>query len=186
MKERGAFGYTQQRKMLAIAGVILMAILGVTIFLIGYFINNDSNKNMFTVVAVLFTLPGAKFLVRYIILFKSQKVSVDEYENVKKIGENGCKLYSQVVITSKDKVMYVDYIAVKYENVIVKISKNQKDKEYIQDYLKKGVQNWGENYKVVVFDEQKKFENALKRIGEKDIDEKEYENVNSYIRSLIV
>ena len=60
---RGQLGYLEYKKKRAIAGTIAMAVLGIIVFLVGFFLNDMSNRNIFTVVAVLFALPGAKFLV---------------------------------------------------------------------------------------------------------------------------
>lgn len=85
---RGQLGYLEYKKKRAIAGTIAMAVLGIIVFLVGFFLNDMSNRNIFTVVAVLFALPGAKFLVAFIVAFPYHTVGKEQYDKVKKhLGE---------------------------------------------------------------------------------------------------
>ena len=67
--QRGDFGYIKAKKKKSLTGTLCMAAIGVAIFLTGLFLNKMSNRNIFTVIAILFVLPGAKFLVAYIVTF---------------------------------------------------------------------------------------------------------------------
>ena len=57
---RGELGYLEYKKKKAVLGTVAMAVIGFAIFIIGLFLNKMSNKNIFTVVAVLFALPRSE------------------------------------------------------------------------------------------------------------------------------
>ena len=67
-------------------------------------------------------------------------------------------------------------------------SMNEKEKElaYIRNYVTKGVQNWGNGYKVKIMDSEKLFLNELARVEFCEVDEEEEQTVKSYVTSLIV
>lgn len=183
---RGELGYLEYKKKRAIAGTIAMAVIGIIVFLVGYFLNDMSNRNIFTVVAVLFALPGAKFLVAYIVTFPYHTVGREEYDRVKKHVGEGMELYTDLVITSPEKVMSLDFIAVG-NNQVIGLTKDKKvEISYIRKYLTDGVANWGDNYKVKIVESEKLFLNELDGIKPVETDEEQEENVKSYIVSLIV
>lgn len=68
-KKRGEYGYIAARKKKTLLGTIIIALIGVAIFLVGLFLNKMSNRNLFTIIAVLAVLPAAKQLVAFIVLF---------------------------------------------------------------------------------------------------------------------
>lgn len=59
---RGELGYLEYKKKKAVLGTVAMAVIGFTIFIIGLFLNKMSNKNIFTVVAVLLHFRLQNFL----------------------------------------------------------------------------------------------------------------------------
>ncbi len=65
--QKGDCGYISNRKKKALMGVLLMAAAGLAVFIAGLLLNKMSNRNIFSVIAVLFVLPGAKYLVRFIL-----------------------------------------------------------------------------------------------------------------------
>lgn len=67
---RGELGYLEYKKKKAVLGTVAMAVIGLAIFIIGLLLNKMSNKNIFTVVAVLFAYSGCKILVAYISSFR--------------------------------------------------------------------------------------------------------------------
>ena len=179
---RGQLGYLEYKKKRAIAGTIAMAVLGIIVFLVGFM----SNRNIFTVVAVLFALPGAKFLVAFIVAFPYHTVGKEQYDKVKKHLGEGMELYTDLVITSSEKVMSLDFVAVGNNQVIGLTSDKKVEISYIRKYLTDGVANWGDNYKVKIVESEKLFLNELDNVKVVEADEEQEENVKSYIVSLIV
>ena len=193
INQPGNLDYTKKLKKSDIIKIVVLVIIAAAIFVTGLLLNDMSNKNVFTIVAILFSLPVAKILTRLIIIFPSKQVKSDEYEEVVGAAEKkGCeyKLFPSVVITSEKKVMYMDYIFI-IKGVVIGLVRNKKtlDKnglQYVQDYLKKGVNNYGSGYTVRMHKDSHKFLEDLKGIKEKDVSKSDEEGVIDYIDSLIV
>lgn len=183
---KGDRGYIETKKKRSMILVLLMALLGIIVFLVGYFLNDMSNRNIFTVLAVLFVLPGAKFLVGFIVVFPYHSVTEERYNKVSTNVGEGMQLYTDLVITSAEKVMNIDFAAVGNNQVICLVGKSGQDILYIRKYLSDGVTNWGSNYRVKVVDSEKIFINELNSIKKTEVDEEEEANVKSYLTSLIV
>lgn len=184
--KRGEFGYIKARKRRALLGTLLMALLGIAVFLTGLFLNKMSNQNIFTVIAVLFVLPGAKHLVAYIVTFPYHSVERERYEKAKKALPEGMQLYTDLVITSPEKVMNLDFAAVGNGHVICLLGKQKQEIAYIRKYLTEGVRNWGSGYKVRILESEKTFLGELSGVAPCEVDVEEEEHVKSYLTSLIV
>lgn len=194
--EKGDWDYISRRRNRQLLYTFLLAMVGVIIFLVGYFLNKRQTSNIFTIVAMLMALPGAKTLVGAIILFPYHDVSKERYEQVKKIVEKQqSTLFSSVVFTSAEKVMNLDFLVVGYGEVLClfpqkgkKYSPDSKKKElvYIKSYLQNGVANWSDRVSVRIFEEEKAFFKALTGMKRKEVSEEEMQAVLSYLVSLIV
>ena len=95
-------------------------------------------------------------------------------------------LYTDLVITSPEKVMNLDFVAIGNGQVVGVTAEKEKELSYIRNYLTKGVQNWGNGYKVKIVDSEKLFISELERVEICEVDEEEEKTVKSYITSLIV
>ena len=184
--QRGEFGYIRARKRRALFGTIWMALLGIAVFLTGLFLNKMSNRNIFTVIAVLFVLPGAKYLVAYIVTFPYHSVEKERYEKAKQVLSEGMELYTDLVITSPEKVMHLDFAAVGNGHVICLLGQRKQEISYVRKYLSQGVHNWGSGYKVKIVDSEKMFLRELADVKPCEVDEEEEQHVKSYLTSLIV
>ena len=176
--QKGDFGYINNRKKKALTGVILMAAAGLAVFIAGLLLNKMSNRNIFSVIAVLFVLPGAKYLVRFIITFP--------YNRIKGHTDGKMQLYADMLVTSSEKVMLLDFIAVGNKYVIALASSKNQEIQYIKKYLSDGVHNWGDSYKVKVLDNEKIFLREIDNVTPQETDEEEEANVKSYLTSLVV
>ena len=184
--EKGSQGYINKRKKNALIWTLIMAALGVAVFVTGLLLNDMSKRNIFTVIAVLFVLPGAKFLVLFIVTFPYHSVEESRYNKVKSNISEGMELYTDMIITSPDKVMNLDFIAVGNKQVIGLIGKEKQDIAYIRKYISDGVANWGSGYKVKIVESENLFISELNAVSLQEVDGEEEDNVKSYIKSLIV
>lgn len=183
---RGEFGYIENRKKRALIGVLLITLIGIAIFLTGLFLNKMSNRNIFTVLAVVMVLPGAKFLVRFIVMFPYHSVEKERYDKVKAILPENMELYTDLVITSPEKVMNLDFIAVGNHQVIGLMGAGKQEIAYVRKYLANGVHNWGSDYKVKILESEKTFFGELAKAESCEVNQEEEGKVKSYIISLIV
>lgn len=183
---RGEFGYIDAKKKKSLIGVLCMVVLGLAIFLLGLFLNKMSNRNVFTVIAVLFVLPGAKFLVALIVTMPYHSVTRQRYEKVKEKLAPGAVLYTDMVITSSEKIMHLDFAVVGNGQVLALLGKGKQELAYVKKYLSDGVRNWGSGYTVKIVDSEKTFLADVAAMKEKEVDQEEEEKVRSYLISLIV
>lgn len=184
--KRGEFGYIDRRKRKALLGVLSMVLLGAAIFVVGLFLNQMSNRNIFTVIAVLFVLPGAKFLVAYIVLFPYHSTLAERYGRAKELLPPGCVLYTDLVITSPEKIMHLDFAVVGNGQVLALLGEGRQELSYVRKYLTEGVRNWGPGYRVRILDSEKTFLADMAAMAEKQVDGEEEARVRSYLLSLIV
>ena len=96
------------------------------------------------------------------------------------------QLYTDMLITSSEKIMYLAFIAVGNREVIALIGDKKQDISYIKKYLSDGVNNWGEGYKVKVLENEKSFFKYIDNIAIQDANEEDEKNVKSYLISLVV
>lgn len=185
-KKRGEYGYIAARKKKTLLGTIIIALIGVAIFFVGLFLNKMSNRNLFTIIAVLAVLPAAKQLVAFIVLFPFKTTQKERYQKAKDMIGEEMKLYSDLVITSPEKIMHLDLAAVGNGQVICLLGQGKQELNYVRKYLTEGVHNWGRNYKVKVVDSEKTFLGELSKVQPVEVDRDEEDKVNSYLLSLIV
>lgn len=184
--QRGDWGYIKKKKFMMLLLALIMAAVGVGIYLMGYFLNENSNRNLFTILAVLMVLPGAKFLVSFLVLLPYQTPKKEQYDILKKSMPAHSKLFSDMVITSTEKVMNLDFILVSNQYVVGVVGKEKQDIAYIQDYLTKGVRNWSSNSIIKVCTSVDEMLRIVKKIEEKEINKEEEEKVIAYLTSLVV
>lgn len=184
--KRGDHGYIKSKKRKALLGTLLIALIAIAIFLVGFFLNDMSNRNVFTVIAVLGVLPGAKQLIAFIVIFSYKTTGVERYEKAQKVLGEGMELYSDLVITSPEKIMHLDLAAVGNKQVICLLGEGKQDIGYVRKYITTGVHNWGTSYKVKVVDSEKTFLGEIGNIEAIEVDETEQKRVKSYLLSLIV
>ncbi len=184
--KKGERGYIEDRKKRALAGVLAMAAAGIAVFLAGMFLNKMSTRNIFTIMAVLFVLPGAQYMVRFIVMFPYRTVEVERYDAARRSLGGNMRLYSDLVITSAEKVMNLDMVAIGNNCVIGLLGRKGQDVSYIRKYLSDGVSNWGDGYRVKIFEDEKLFIREISNVAPREVNAEQEENVKSYIMSLIV
>lgn len=186
--ERGTYGYIREKKKSQFIGLVLMIILGIGIFVAGLLLNKMSKANIFTVLAVLCVLPGANYLTKLIVLFPYHTPKQEWHDKVKGMLPQDMVLFCDMVITSSEKVMNLDFVIVSDDSVIGLAGKKGQDISYINQYLTKGVRNWGSSYRIKICDTYESFIREVKNVRKQGSagGSGEKEEVLSYIRSLIV
>lgn len=147
--EKGTLGYIKKRKQVDLLWLLLFVILGVGIFLTGYFLTHV-RANIFTVLSVLMVLPAAKRIVALIVLLPRRGVSQERYEKIKAFTENGT-LFVDYIFTSTDKIMHLDFLLVKNGNVLGVTASSRQDVEYMKKYLTDCVKKTTSGYHVRIF-----------------------------------
>lgn len=184
--EKGEYGYIKKRKRGQLLLAFLMALIGMAIYFTGYIVNGFERNNICLVLGILMALPGAKFLVTYILLFPFHSPSIEEFETAAKLAGKEAHLLSDLVITSTERAMNLDFLYVGNGCVYGLKGKMEKDSQFIQNYLSKGVRNWSGDYTVKIADTKESFFKLLRGISKKEKNKEEEERVLAYLYSLIV
>ncbi len=192
--QRGSYGYIRNIKQKKIIGLVVLFVLAVTIFAVGLFLNKFSKANIFTIIAILLVLPWAKVLTAYIVLFPYDTPKKEKYDKIKQLETAGLRIYSDLVITSEEKVMNLDFLVIGNQKVYGVLGKDKQDLEYINQYLKKGIANQIDGLDVKIVREFKPFFTLTKGVSDfckknKEITKERAEQeqkAEDYIISLIV
>ncbi|MDE7425604.1 MAG: hypothetical protein K2N51_18245 [Lachnospiraceae bacterium] len=185
-KEKGEYGYITKSKKYDIIKMLIYVGIALVIFVVGLLLNKMSYVNVFTIVAILFVLPWARVLVEYILLFPYHTPDQKDYEKWKAAVPEGSRLLSDIIITSTEKSMGLDFMILGCGYVFGLATKEKQDNQYVQNYLKKGVEQNSNAYQVKIFQKEKDFENALKNAKVKEISVEERESVEKYLLSIMV
>lgn len=167
--EKGKQGYISSRKKIDFVWLLVFIALGIGIFLVGYFISK-TRANIFTVLAVLMVLPGAKRMVALFVMLPRKSVEKERYERVKNaVGEG--TLYTDYVFTSTEKIMHLDFLLVKNGNVLGVIAPSKQNVDYLKKYLTDSVHKISEHYHVKFFDDDEAFLKQVQRLSQVEADE---------------
>lgn len=168
---KGSYGYIKNKRKKLMLWLILDIAVAVGIFVLGLFLNKFSNKNIFTIIAMLFTLPGAKLLVSLVVVFPYKGFSKEVYYKVNKIIKDSDAVLYDLVLTSPERVMYIKSMAItKDEYVIVPDDKMIKAKdskaytEHMKRYIGKHMSNYGFEKEIVIVEDEDKYIDKLWKI----------------------
>ena len=183
---KGEYGYIKKRKQQQLFLAILMGLIGLSIYGIGYMANGFHQSKICLLLGILMVLPGAKFLTTFILLFPFQTSEKIVYEEVFHSMKEKGTLLSDLVITSTEHAMNLDFLYIGNGCVYGLLGKKKTSTKEVQDYLANGVRNWGSAYTVKIMDTKECFKKALQEVKPKEINSDEEERVIAYIYSLIV
>lgn len=183
--ERGSFGYIKKKKTRQIVMVLVLLAAAAIIFVTGLLLNKYDRANVCTVISILFVLPIAKNLVIYIVLFPYKGVSEELYEKTKSIVNENAVLMTDMVITSPDKSMHLDFIVITDNQVIGVTGGKKQDVKYIENYLKNSLkENKIEGFTVKITDDYNQF---VKYMPDREFEKTQMQDeCFKYIRTLVV
>ncbi|SFR96116.1 hypothetical protein [Anaeromicropila populeti] len=185
-KEKGEHGFISYRKRRYLIAMGSYVLTGLGIFVIGLLTNHMSPKNMGSVLAMLMSLPFAKAAVGFLILAPYKDVSEENYKKIDGLCKPGVMLYSDLVFTSTEKVMNLSFLAETDGTVIGLVGKPNQNVQYIEEYLGKGIRNWGYSYSFRLYQDEGEFIKEMGKLEPKDIPVEEKKQVKDYLMSLIV
>lgn len=180
------YGYIKSEKKKKVLITLLYVVIGVAIFLTGYFLNDQSKSNVFTVVSVLLVLPAAKYVVGFIVLAPFHTVAKEEYEKMTEPFAEEDTVFSDYVFTSAEKVMGLSCLVLSAGNAIGLTANAKQDVSYINKYLKDGIRKVSPEYKVKIVSDEKEFHRLYMKKIASDITENQQKAVEDWLRSLAV
>lgn len=168
--KKGKFGYLKKQP-IKIGLFTLLIIAGCAgIFWIGYILT-DTNKNIFTLAAVLGMLPAAKLIVSFIMYLKAEKFAIsktlyDKYEDLLK--DTKLKYGFDLYLTSEKYNFPVSVCVIADKSIFLYLNSPKADvnkcKEHVDKYLNN---NKIQGYKVYPFSDEAKFYDRIKNVCEK-------------------
>lgn len=176
--EKGKHGYIAYRKKKQIGLTVLIAVIAIAVFIAGYLLNDNSRNNIFTVIAVLFTLPGAKMLIGYIVVAPFHDLSTERYNKICGVVDENSFACFDLVITSTEKVMNLDAVIIDEKHVFALLGKEKQDASYIQTYLARTIKNQGYAMEVKLFTDIDKFVLRLKALQNEKKEMKKVEGIS--------
>ncbi|MBR6637890.1 MAG: hypothetical protein IKK96_03415 [Lachnospiraceae bacterium] len=144
----------------------------VAIFLTGYF-TTGSRENLLTVVAVVGVLPAAKSLIACIMIWPHKSQTKEAYDEVCGAAGDTCVVLTELVLTTTERIMPIDFIVVK-ENHIVGFASNPKcDIQFTDKFLTENMQLNGHKVSVKIMNNKSKFLMRVKELADKEITEEQ-------------
>lgn len=160
-KEKGQCGYLHYKKVYQLLMTLLCLILVLGVMMAGY-LHYKSFSNICTVIAVVLVIPAAKFGVGYMVLIPYHAPEKEQYEELK---SEKYRLLSELVITSEEKIMNVDFAAVKDKRAYCFISGKKENQNDVEKYLKKILNSEFDGVAVKVFTDYEKYKAAVKQLS---------------------
>lgn len=184
--ERCEYGRINSEKRKNIIGALTMVAIGVAIFVLGLCLNKFEKTNIFTVVAILFVLPMARYLTTVIVLLWYKTPDKALYEQVKEAMPKHSVLLSDYVFTSGERAMGMSFFVLT-GNELIGLAMSDKEKtDKMKEYLGAELKRRQIPGKVTVHKEKEKFLSALKRIDKATRIEEEMQELFEFLRSLAV
>lgn len=150
--KKGEWGYINQTKVLRLLGTLAMLLL-VAIILYTGFIQYDTTKNVFTVMAVVSVIPTAKIAVSYLVIMKYHSCEKSVFEAACAQAPDSIVL-SDLLISSTEKVFQADIAVIRDNSVFMyceNLSESVKEKEA---YVRKVLETEAKVTSVKIFSKQ--------------------------------
>lgn len=182
--ERGCFGYIKKKKRRQILMILLFAAIAAIMLVTGLLLHKFDRANICTVLSILMVLPMTKMLVTYIVLFPYKTVPKETYDKVRDAAGKNAVVMADMVITSPEKPMNLDFVVITDNQVVGMLGKKKQNIAYIEKFIKESLKtNKIEGFTVKIFDDYKPFLNCITREYEKT---QKQEECFKYIRTLVV
>lgn len=177
-------GYIKNRIRISFLWLLIYIVVGVAIFLAGY-LWLHTRANVFTVIAVLMVLPGAKRVVNLVVFLPRKSVSEKRVERMMQAAD-GSVLFTDYVFTSTEKVMHLDFLMIRNGNVLGVVAPSRQDTAYMKKYLADTVHKAAPSYNVRVFDTDEELLKHLKKLSQIEGSETKEKKVEELLHSLAV
>ena len=152
---KGARGYIDRIKKLAILVAIGSFLIAAAMFITGLFLF-ESKFNVLSIFAALVVIPFAGAITRYVLFAKYKSVSEEDEKKVFEASPAGSTTLSDVVMTSTERAMGFAFLVITDNEVAALVAQGEKTPtvklyEYLKDLVKR-----------------KGFENSVEVVGDMD------------------
>ncbi|MBQ8799885.1 MAG: hypothetical protein IJZ55_10000 [Lachnospiraceae bacterium] len=184
--ERCEYGHIRAQKNSNLRGALLMIAVGVAIFIAGLCLNKFESRNIFTVFAVLFVLPMARYLCTWFVMLPYHTPESELYDRVKAVVPEGSILLSDYLFTSGERAMGMSFVVLTGHKVIGLAARDKEKTEKITEYLSQELKKRGIPGKVIVYKEEERFLSEVKNADTATRTEEEWTELTDFLRSLAV
>ena len=162
--EWGNYNYINKKRTIEIIKTIIMFSVALIIYF-GAFFYFKTNKNLFTVFAVLTILPASKCAVSMIMFLRFKSLSDKEYELINDISNNGTTVYEMIFTT--DKAAYlVKACAVLNNTIIMWAEYDEKKNKLLSKHIKACLErDYIKGYSLKIFSNMNDFVNRLNEMN---------------------
>lgn len=182
--ERGSFESIKRKKRRNILMTFLMVFIGCIMFIVGLFMNQFERSNLCTMLAILMVLPATKYLVAFIVVFPYKSVSKERYEHITNIVPENTIVMTDMVITSTEKVMNLDFVIITDNQVLGLVGKKNQDALYIEKYIDETLETYKiDGFVVKIFENEKKFEDSItdRKFEKTNLQEEAYKTIRTLV-----
>lgn len=185
-KKKCEYGYIRSQKMRMLSGALLMVLIGVAVFILGLVLNKFEKANIFTVIAVLFVLPMARYLTSWIILLPFRTPESRLYGQVEELAPEGAVVLSDYVFTSGERVMGLSFLVLTDHEYIGLAARTKEKLPKIREYLSDALKKRALSGKLVLCETEEEFLAKLKKVPEVTKKEEDRQELLDFLRSLAV
>ena len=181
---KGDYGYIKEQRRLEIIKAVIMVILPIAIFLVGYF-STGSNQNILTFVAVLGCLPMASNAIHAILFIKAKGCSEELYKKL--VGAGVVSTYYDLYFTAYKKNYQVSALIIK-KGCLIAITEDEtmvlsEGEDHLKDILSKC---GGEGITVKFFNDADKYIERARELSNLSDDNKDYSFIYENIMSVSI
>ena len=167
---KGTVGYLKSQRNFEIIKTAILFLMAIGIFLIGY-INLGTKKSLWTVFAILATLPACKSLVGLIMLFRFHSLLPEKASIYMEAVKNLPTLYENV-LTTNEKSYFVPVLCCENNTVIAYCEKKKQDDiTKLTEHLNTVLKNSGHKATVKVFENENAFLQRAREMSDKTNEE---------------
>ncbi len=208
---KGSYQYITRKKKAYILKTLMYIGIGIAIYVLGLCLNKFQSNNVFTILAILMVLPGAKALVAVVVFWPFASVTKDRvhtvYESLKTnfsdIAEEDTvrcipeaidgrlNVYIDMVFTSPEKVMNLDFLVITGSRMIGLQGRKKPALSVLQTYIHDSLTKRGLSFGVKLYDNEEAFLKALKGLRPESLEsennsKKDRDEAIEFIEAIIV
>jgi len=180
---KGDFNYLAWQKKYTSLRTVAYFAIAFAVFIIGL-ITTRTRNNLLTVVAILGVLPASKSLVNTL-MYVRFKGADEQFHQLMMPFEENVHIFYNMLISSTDKINYLDCIAVFDHSVYLFSTDSKVNDKDMEKYLKNILSNQGKgNVNVKFYKSRKEFINRLSAL-KRDANSSEFEAFENKIIEII-
>jgi len=160
--EKGTFGYINKQRINEILRTVFMFACAIGLYVIG-FVTLKTNKNIWTILAVLSVLPAAKSAVSMIMFFRFSSIENSLYESIE-VSRGAISALYELVFTTTEKSYFVKCCACCDNTVILLLENKNKgvNSKELKDHIVSAALREGLNsYSFKIYLKESDFINRL-------------------------